>query len=150
MKCINATAIDCQPELKTKFAAHVSTFEDGVTLVLCPAKDRANPEQCAITGTICAFVRGNVYKLLNPPAMEKPLSENNDELASESAPVKTLTDTVDEAETKAIMVALERHNGEREKAADELGISPTTLWRKMTRLQIEYGYATDRDDDGRK
>jgi len=51
---------------------------------------------------------------------------------------RTLADVVDAAERQAIEAALREHDGSREKAADALAISPTTLWRKMTRLAITY------------
>ncbi len=51
---------------------------------------------------------------------------------------RTLADVVDAAERQAIDAALAEHDGSREKAAEMLAISPTTLWRKMTRLGITY------------
>jgi two-component system response regulator HydG len=51
---------------------------------------------------------------------------------------KTLADVVDSAERQAIESALRDNEGSREKAAESLGISATTLWRKMTRLGIVY------------
>jgi two-component system response regulator HydG len=51
---------------------------------------------------------------------------------------KTLADVVDAAERQAIEAALRDCDGSREKAAEVLGISATTLWRKMTRLGITY------------
>jgi two-component system response regulator HydG len=51
---------------------------------------------------------------------------------------RALADVVDAAERQAIEVALRECDGSREKAAELLGISPTTLWRKMTRLAITY------------
>ncbi len=51
---------------------------------------------------------------------------------------RTLADVVDGAERQAIESALRESDGSRERAADMLGISPTTLWRKMTRLGISY------------
>lgn len=51
---------------------------------------------------------------------------------------KTLADVVDAAERQAIEVALRECDGSRERAAEMLGISATTLWRKMTRLSITY------------
>lgn len=47
-----------------------------------------------------------------------------------------LTDVVDEAERRAILGALELHGGDAAAAAHDLGISPTTLWRKRKRLGI--------------
>ena len=51
---------------------------------------------------------------------------------------RSLAEVVDAAERQAIEVALRDSDGSREKAADVLGISATTLWRKMTRLGIVY------------
>jgi len=51
---------------------------------------------------------------------------------------RTLADVVDAAERQAIEAALRDQDGSREKAAESLGISATTLWRKMTRLAITY------------
>ena len=51
---------------------------------------------------------------------------------------RTLADVVDGAERQAIEGALRDCDGSREKAAELLGISATTLWRKMTRLGIVY------------
>lgn len=49
---------------------------------------------------------------------------------------RRLADVVDDAERGAIRAALERHRGDVTAAARELGISPTTLWRKRKRLEI--------------
>jgi two-component system, NtrC family, response regulator HydG len=54
---------------------------------------------------------------------------------------KALADVVDAAERQAIESALRECDGSRERAADTLGISATTLWRKMTRLSITYPHA---------
>jgi len=57
---------------------------------------------------------------------------------AESRQGKTLADIVDEAERAAVESALRASDGSRERAAEALDISPTTLWRKMTRLGITY------------
>ncbi|HEY8208702.1 MAG TPA: sigma-54 dependent transcriptional regulator [Myxococcaceae bacterium] len=51
----------------------------------------------------------------------------------------TLADAVLEAERRAIATALERHPRDLARVADELGVSPTTLWRKMKRLSLKNG-----------
>jgi two-component system response regulator HydG len=51
---------------------------------------------------------------------------------------RALSDVVDAAERSAIEGALRESEGSRERAADLLNISPTTLWRKMTRLGITF------------
>jgi two-component system response regulator HydG len=50
---------------------------------------------------------------------------------------KAMQDVIDEAETSAILAALREVQGNRERAAEMLGLSATTLWRKMKRLHIE-------------
>jgi two-component system response regulator HydG len=58
--------------------------------------------------------------------------------AEESATleVKTLEDIVAGAERQAIQAALLQYEN-TERASEALGLSPTTLWRKMKRLNIE-------------
>jgi two-component system response regulator HydG len=51
---------------------------------------------------------------------------------------RALADVVDSAERGAIENALRESEGSRERAAELLNISPTTLWRKMTRLGIVF------------
>ena len=62
--------------------------------------------------------------------------------ASSHAPTssggRALSDVVDAAERGAIESALRESDGSRERAAELLNISPTTLWRKMTRLGITF------------
>jgi two-component system response regulator HydG len=49
-----------------------------------------------------------------------------------------LIGAVDVAERTAIETALRESEGNRERAASVLGLSPTTLWRKMKRLNIQW------------
>ena len=51
---------------------------------------------------------------------------------------RTLAHIVDEAERAAVIAALEANDGNRERVAEALDISPTTLWRKMTRLGVTF------------
>jgi two-component system response regulator HydG len=66
---------------------------------------------------------------LAPPSVRRPGATGNG---------ATLADAVDAAERSAIEAALRENDGSREKAAEALGISATTLWRKMTRFNITY------------
>jgi two-component system response regulator HydG len=67
--------------------------------------------------------------LIAPQSTSKP---------SGSSGKRSLADVVDAAERQAIESALREADGSREQAAEQLGISPTTLWRKMTRLGITF------------
>ena len=51
---------------------------------------------------------------------------------------QSLADIVQEVERDAIVRALRQVEGNKERAAELLGLSPTTLWRKMKRLQLEW------------
>jgi two-component system response regulator HydG len=68
--------------------------------------------------------------LLPPPTSVSP--------ASHAASGRALAQVVDAAERGAIEGALRESEGSRERAAELLDISPTTLWRKMTRLGITF------------
>ncbi len=50
--------------------------------------------------------------------------------------VRSLQDVIDDAEREAIRRVLDEVDGNREQAASLLGLSATTLWRKMKRLSI--------------
>jgi two-component system response regulator HydG len=65
-----------------------------------------------------------------------PIVRSEDATAPHRA--RTLASVVDAAERQAIEAALRDSDGNREKAAEVLNISATTLWRKMTRLGIVY------------
>ncbi|MEM8609007.1 MAG: sigma-54 dependent transcriptional regulator [Myxococcota bacterium] len=51
---------------------------------------------------------------------------------------RSLADIVQEAERDAIVRALRASAGNKERAAELLALSPTTLWRKMKRLSLEW------------
>jgi PAS domain S-box-containing protein len=58
-------------------------------------------------------------------------------MSDEVSHERTSAQPLDEAEAGAIMRVLRKHGGHRGRAAAELGIHKTTLWRKMKRLGIE-------------
>jgi len=60
------------------------------------------------------------------------------ELTQASGPKanETLQDVVDRAERDAIESVLREVEGSKERAAEALGLSATTLWRKMKRLKV--------------
>jgi PAS domain S-box-containing protein len=47
-------------------------------------------------------------------------------------------ESIKAAEKEVIIKVLEKHKGKRSKTAKELGIDPSTLWRKMKKLNIRY------------
>jgi two-component system response regulator HydG len=55
-----------------------------------------------------------------------------------SAESRNLQDVVDEAERRAIEAVSREVDGNKEKAAELLGLSSTTLWRKMKRLNVTW------------
>jgi two-component system response regulator HydG len=91
---------------------------------------------------------GNVRELENMIEQGVALAENGvirledvvplDSVAKGHKPrSKVMQDVIDEAETEAILEALREVQGNRERAAEMLGLSATTLWRKMKRLRID-------------
>jgi two-component system, NtrC family, response regulator HydG len=52
-------------------------------------------------------------------------------------PAVTLAAAVEDAERRAISAALTRNDGDLGRVARDLGVSATTLWRKMKRLGLE-------------
>ncbi len=55
----------------------------------------------------------------------------------------TMTETLIEIERRAIREAIERNRGNKRKAALELGISRTSLWRKLRKAKdVEYAQKT--------
>ncbi|MDH5491187.1 MAG: hypothetical protein OEY14_04485 [Myxococcales bacterium] len=49
---------------------------------------------------------------------------------------RSLQSVVDRAEYEAISAVMREVGGNKEKAAQLLGLSTTTLWRKMKRLEL--------------
>jgi len=71
---------------------------------------------------------------LLPPDMEPPPGVAR----AQASAGRSLAEAVDHAERASIEAALRENDGSRERAAEVLGVSPTTLWRKMTRLGITF------------
>ncbi len=91
--------------------------------------------------------RGNVRELENLVEQGVAFAGSDiigvdDVLPVESLPAKsadgarTLAGIVDDAEREAIESKLRELHGDRERTAEALAISATTLWRKMTRLGV--------------
>jgi two-component system response regulator HydG len=90
---------------------------------------------------------GNVRELENVIEQAAALTAGPDILAADvqieasgAAPApgdQTLAAAVEHAERAAIEAALARCGGDQARVARELGVSATTLWRKMKRLGLE-------------
>ncbi len=70
------------------------------------------------------------------PAGEPPAAAEREREPSVQPAALKLADAVAEAERKAIVTALDK-NRDLAEVADQLGISTTTLWRKMKRLGLK-------------
>jgi DNA-binding NtrC family response regulator len=70
------------------------------------------------------------------PKEHIPNRNNNHEFNPTTIPVEE-TKTIHEQEKEMIIRSLERNKGKRKKAAQELGISERTLYRKINQYQIE-------------
>jgi two-component system response regulator HydG len=75
-----------------------------------------------------ALAASDVIGIEDVVPIEAPLSRSGSQ--------RTLAAMVENAEREAIEAALRDSGGNRERAAELLAISSTTLWRKMTRLGI--------------
>lgn len=70
----------------------------------------------------------HISGLSNLPPLRKEASVSVEES-------QMLTEQLAEAEESAILAALKRHRGRKIETAKELGISTTTLWRRLKRMQ---------------
>jgi len=76
-----------------------------------------------------------------PPEIQLSRRANTSDQGGSPAPegsARSLQDVVDEAERRAIEVVLREVDGNKERAAEVLGLSSTTLWRKMKRLAVTW------------
>lgn len=86
---------------------------------------------------------GNVRELRNVMEYAHAIGEGDrvtlEDLPPElrgEAPPDEREETIEVLERERILEQLRRHNGHKQKAADALGISRATLWRKMKSLQL--------------
>jgi two-component system response regulator HydG len=66
------------------------------------------------------------------------LRDSIPEPAASKRSSQSLQDVVDQAEREAIEKVLREMDGNKEEAAEALGLSSTTLWRKMKRLEVSW------------
>jgi len=74
---------------------------------------------------------------LRSPRVEGHMPGRSSPTAELPIPGGTLADAVNEAERRAITAALEKSPDDLAQVAEQLGISATTLWRKMKRLELK-------------
>ena len=74
------------------------------------------------------------------PIISNANEDNEDDFTLDidmEEPKKTESLSLTNNEKELIIKALEKHNGRRNKAADELGISQRTLYRKIKQYNLE-------------
>ena len=106
------------------------------------ATDLARPAE-TVRGWLRRFA-GRVEAVLAPSqylAAGEPRQQTPEPLANSVDTPVALKSQSSQAEAQAIMLALQASNGQVTRAASLLGISRTTLWRKMAK----YGLAEPRD-----
>lgn len=69
----------------------------------------------------------------------QPRTYLTEQSAAETTPPEPLI-VYGDKEATSILRLLEKHNGSRMKVADELGVSKSTLWRRMKKLGIENSF----------
>lgn len=97
------------------------------------------PEPAAVSNpnSLLYFEGGNQNVIQNPAIIAAPDDsyENVEDVEVEVAKPETLS--LQNNERELIVKALEKHKGRRNRAADELGISQRTLYRKIKQYNLE-------------
>lgn len=83
------------------------------------------------------FEKGNQNAPQNPPMMSHGDNDYEDVEDIEIEETKADSLSLQNNERELIVKALEKHKGRRNKAADELGISQRTLYRKIKQYNLE-------------
>ncbi|WP_277111753.1 sigma-54 interaction domain-containing protein [Chryseobacterium taklimakanense] len=105
--------------------------QDLINRIYTPEKQTANPN------SLLYFENSN-RNPVNPTIISSPNENNYDDVedieVEEAQPVSL---SLQNNERELIVRALEKHKGRRNKAADELGISQRTLYRKIKQYNLE-------------
>jgi len=101
-----------------------------------------NDLKCAVHGMASGqpdvtVIPAHEYITTIPPSASKGHAGRLSPAAMDTEEVKDETLSLQEKEEEMIRKALERHRGKRKLAAQELGISERTLYRKIKEYQID-------------
>ena len=106
-------------------------------MVVSPSVTSALPQAVILTVTV---VVSAVLPVVETEPIHRPLEAQVQVPAppsSNGGPVQSLADAVSDAERRAITSALEQSPHDLSRVAEVLGVSATTLWRKMKRLGLK-------------
>lgn len=98
-------------------------WEDQLEILQIPEKNKAHQE-------------GGEYSYAEEAFAEATASENEEQPYAEASDSKEEIRTLHDVELELIKKSLERHEGKRKAAADELGISERTLYRKIKQYDL--------------
>ena len=144
------------PALVHKDTDSFEQFQRSVYFIIADLKREISELKSALaqmspTGTIPQIKTDNIKELLMEDnehnyqitRTELPENGNTEPQYEESVIIEENESlSMDENEKKMIIKALEKHHGNRNKAATELGISPRTLYRRI----LQYGLATEKKE----
>lgn len=105
--------------------------QDLINRIYTPEPAVGNPN------SLLYFENSNQKNVQNPTIISNSNEEYEDVEDVEVEETKPETLSLQNNERELIVKALEKHNGRRNKAADELGISQRTLYRKIKQYNLE-------------
>lgn len=119
--------------IKNRGNAEFSSSEKGLINRIYATENQANNPN-----SLLYFENPTASNVVNPTIISQPNEEDFEdieEIEVEEAKPETLS--LQNNEKELIIKALEKHKGRRNKAADELGISQRTLYRKIKQYNLE-------------
>lgn len=119
--------------IKNRGNAEFSSSEKGLINRIYATENQVNTPN-----SLLYFENPTAGNVVNPTIISQPNEEDFEdieEIEVEEAKPETLS--LQNNEKELIIKALEKHKGRRNKAADELGISQRTLYRKIKQYNLE-------------